>query len=129
MGESQHSIGKKHWKTPPAASYNQSMRRSPWIPRVQSSSGVAAFVLLSCLWAMAGKDFVMPAAQAARNYPAHDDHPTEKLTIAVDPYDMADKAQIFKTNYSAYGYMPVFFVVRSEERRVGKECRSRWSPY
>src|SRR2546429_6704031 len=25
---------------------------------------------------------------------------------------------------------PVFFVVlRSEERRVGKECRSRWSPY
>ena len=27
---------------------------------------------------------------------------------------------------------PVFFVMlylRSEERRVGKECRSRWSPY
>ena len=23
----------------------------------------------------------------------------------------------------------VFPVVRSEERRVGKECRSRWSPY
>ena len=22
-----------------------------------------------------------------------------------------------------------FTVVRSEERRVGKECRSRWSPY
>ena len=21
------------------------------------------------------------------------------------------------------------FMVRSEERRVGKECRSRWSPY
>ena len=99
---------------PPAASYNSSMRRSPWIPRVQSSSGVAAFVLLSCLWAMAGKDFVMPAAQAARNYPAHDDHPTEKLTIAVDPYDMADKSQIFKTNYSAYGYMPVFFVVTND---------------
>src|SRR2546427_12090855 len=25
---------------------------------------------------------------------------------------------------NAYGFMP-----RSEERRVGKECRSRWSPY
>ena len=25
------------------------------------------------------------------------------------------------------GYLPNFF--RSEERRVGKECRSRWSPY
>ena len=23
----------------------------------------------------------------------------------------------------------VFFQIRSEERRVGKECRSRWSPY
>ena len=22
-----------------------------------------------------------------------------------------------------------FFLPRSEERRVGKECRSRWSPY
>jgi len=22
-----------------------------------------------------------------------------------------------------------FFAARSEERRVGKECRSRWSPY
>src|SRR2546429_4512316 len=26
-----------------------------------------------------------------------------------------------------YGLLP--FLVRSEERRVGKECRSRWSPY
>ena len=24
---------------------------------------------------------------------------------------------------------PVNVIVRSEERRVGKECRSRWSPY
>ena len=23
----------------------------------------------------------------------------------------------------------VLFIARSEERRVGKECRSRWSPY
>ena len=28
------------------------------------------------------------------------------------------------------GHMVVLFLVfRSEERRVGKECRSRWSPY
>ena len=24
---------------------------------------------------------------------------------------------------------PIVMLVRSEERRVGKECRSRWSPY
>ena len=26
-------------------------------------------------------------------------------------------------------YFSFSFSVRSEERRVGKECRSRWSPY
>ena|SRR5256885_5794211 len=27
------------------------------------------------------------------------------------------------------GFALVFKAIRSEERRVGKECRSRWSPY
>jgi len=27
-----------------------------------------------------------------------------------------------------FGGLAIFFL-RSEERRVGKECRSRWSPY
>ena len=27
------------------------------------------------------------------------------------------------------GALAVLATVRSEERRVGKECRSRWSPY
>ena len=27
------------------------------------------------------------------------------------------------------GCPPAYCVARSEERRVGKECRSRWSPY
>ena len=26
-------------------------------------------------------------------------------------------------------YIPIQTEIRSEERRVGKECRSRWSPY
>ena len=34
---------------------------------------------------------------------------------------LLDKAKI------AYELIP--YEVRSEERRVGKECRSRWSPY
>ena len=28
-----------------------------------------------------------------------------------------------------YGYSMQKFGERTEERRVGKECRSRWSPY
>lgn len=75
---------------------------------------VLAFLLLSCLVATAGKDFVMPSAQPARTYPAHDEHSQEKVTIAVDPYDLGDKAQIFSTDYRKYGYLPVFFVVTND---------------
>ena len=31
--------------------------------------------------------------------------------------------------YEATTGKPVAIILRSEERRVGKECRSRWSPY
>src|SRR3712207_9192042 len=35
-----------------------------------------------------------------------------------------------KEGVRAAGGFPVeFMTIRSEERRVGKECRSRWSPY
>src|SRR2546422_11593225 len=40
-----------------------------------------------------------------------------------------------QANHSQYVYQdkikknPAFAACRSEERRVGKECRSRWSPY
>jgi hypothetical protein len=90
------------------------MRRSSNIRVAVSIPAVVVFVLFSCLVADAGKDFVMPASQAASTYPAHDNHPTEKLAIAVDPYDMADKAQIFRTDFNGYGYMPVFFVVTND---------------
>ena len=37
----------------------------------------------------------------------------------------------FIKNYKGSNLRPnaLFEVLRSEERRVGKECRSRWSPY
>ena len=32
-------------------------------------------------------------------------------------------------NPAAWYYLGRYYFERSEERRVGKECRSRWSPY
>jgi hypothetical protein len=98
------------------ASYNPNMRKSSCRGDAGARGvfAVAAFVLLSCLSAMAGKDFVMPAAQPARTYPAHDEHGTEKVAVAVDPYDMGDKAQIFSVNYREYEYLPVFLVVTND---------------
>jgi hypothetical protein len=68
-------------------------------------------LLLACSpVAVAAKDFVMPEAHPAKTYPAHDDHPMEKVAIAVDPYDVEYKASIFSVNYRNYGLMPIFFV-------------------
>jgi hypothetical protein len=72
---------------------------------------ILALVLLATLPAFAAKEFVMPDAHPARTYPAHDEHPQEKVTVAVDPYDVEYKASIFTVNYRNYGMMPIFFVV------------------
>jgi hypothetical protein len=75
---------------------------------------LCGFVWLCLSASVAAKEFVMPMAHAAQAYPAHDDHTTEKVAVAVDPYDLEDKASIFTVNYRNYGYMPVFFVITND---------------
>ena len=59
---------------------------------------------------------------------------TEKLFAKIGVTDMESLLSYYPRNYDAYEE-PVEIqsleegAVRSEERRVGKECRSRWSPY
>ena len=43
-------------------------------------------------------------------------------------HPIAEQAQIRLEKLRQYQKVYVF-LLRSEERRVGKECRSRWSPY
>ena len=51
----------------------------------------------------------------------------EKITkdAGLDVYDQVKKIQPICFENACWAYT----VGRSEERRVGKECRSRWSPY
>ncbi|MGA7646126.1 MAG: hypothetical protein WCF61_12515 [Terriglobales bacterium] len=84
------------------------------MPLAARIAAVGAFVVVCCFCALAAKEFVMPTAQPARTYPAHDEHPMEKVTVAVDPYDVEYKASIFTVNYRNYGYMPVFFVITND---------------
>ena len=66
---------------------------------------------------------------AVMGVPAHDerDHEFAKkfnlpiVEVISGGQDVQEKAHIDKSDNSK--------LVRSEERRVGKECRSRWSPY
>src|SRR5260370_4335721 len=96
--------------------HNAGLRESPRAPmsRARRLAAVCAFVLPECIGGIAPKKFEMPTAQPARTYPAHDEHPTEKVAIAVDPYDVEDKASIFSVNYRDNGYMPVFFVITND---------------
>jgi hypothetical protein len=75
---------------------------------------IAAAVLLLSALGLAGKHFVMPEAQPAHTYPAHDEHPMEHVTVALDPYDMADKANIFSVHYNEIGMLPVFLVITND---------------
>jgi hypothetical protein len=63
---------------------------------------------------LASKNFVKPVAKTAINYPAHDFHREEKVAIAADPYDTAEKAKIFSINFAEHGYLPIFFVVTND---------------
>ncbi len=74
---------------------------------------IATFALVPLL-CLAAKEFVMPQAQPAKTYPAHDEHPMEAVAVAVDPYDLAEKTNIFSVHYSEIGFLPIFVVVTND---------------
>jgi hypothetical protein len=77
-------------------------------------TAVIAVLVLTATFCAAAKDFVMPKAQPAKSYPAHDSHAAEAVTVALDPYDMADKADIFSVHYSEEGLLPIFLVITND---------------
>jgi hypothetical protein len=84
-------------------------------PRAWRNFGSAiAVIALVPLLGWAAKEFVMPQAQLAQTYPAHDQHANEGIAVAVDPYDLADKAKIFSVQYSEIGFLPLFVVVTND---------------
>ncbi|MBV9484394.1 MAG: hypothetical protein JO249_27125 [Acidobacteria bacterium] len=70
-------------------------------------------IAASVLW-VAARDFTKPRAQLATAYPAHDEHKDEGVAVAVDPYDVPDKAQIFSTNYRADDLLPMLLVITNQ---------------
>jgi hypothetical protein len=84
--------------------------RRLWFLRILLVSFAVATLAVS----VSAKDFVKPAAQPAKTYPAHDDHPDDKVTMAADPYDTSDKAKIFSVNFHEHGLLPIFFVVTND---------------
>src|SRR2546429_1169604 len=57
----------------------------------------------------------------------------EASSVQITPTESGEKSTLINEhilqNVAIVGQNAAEFVKRSEERRVGKECRSRWSPY
>jgi hypothetical protein len=88
------------------------MRSESWA--AWRTPALLAFVCAACLFMWASKDFVRPVGKPAASYPAHDAHTDESVTVAVDPYDLAEKTQIFTIHWSEEGFLPVFLVITNE---------------
>jgi hypothetical protein len=71
-------------------------------------------VVLFPLAYLAAKDFSLPRAKPAFSYPAHDHHSDENVTVAIDPYETAAKANIFNGHYAENGLLPVFVVITND---------------
>lgn len=88
------------------------------IPSVRPGPTRPALLIFLCLVslaAFASKDFTRPAAKNAKAYPAHDEHANEGVTVAIDPYDFADKtAGVFSVRWNEEGYLPVFVVIQND---------------
>src|SRR5579863_7572221 len=79
--------------------------------RLLAAGGVITLAVAAC-WA--SKQFVMPTAQTARTYPAHDEHTDESATVAADAYDTPEKARIFSVNYREIGMLPVLLIITND---------------
>jgi hypothetical protein len=89
------------------------------MPRCSSRSTVAALVFSAAailfpqlLLAKDEKGFVIPQAADAKTYPAYDSNEKEQVTVAVDPYDLPDKAgRVFRINYREQGLLPLLLII------------------
>ena len=88
-------------------------------PRIHNRTALAIVIFVFALPAalLAGKSFVKPVAKSAFNYPAHDLHRDEKVSIAADPYDNPEKAKIFSINFAEHGFLPIFFIVTNDSEQ------------
>jgi len=93
----------------PASNNRHKMKRYPVLKHLAG----LAFVLVIAASAK-DKSFIMPRLEPALNYPAHDQHSAEKVTVAADPYDTHSKLETFAIPYRQLRFLPVLIVISNE---------------
>jgi len=60
------------------------------------------------------KKFEAPRAFHAKTFPAHDEHPLEKVIIAADPYDLPEKDAAFTVPFRKEGLLPIHLLITND---------------
>src|SRR5260221_11503214 len=90
-------------------------------------------VFLLCAWLVAGCGAARPASYYQLTAPSNNaaDPPSDAFPVTLVMGTLTS-SHLYREDhivYSSNGENMGLYEYRSEERRVGKECRSRWSPY
>lgn len=76
---------------------------------------VLSLVLAVALQGKEKKGYAPPKLENAVNYPAHDEHTAEKVTVAADPYDTRVKQdEAFGVPFRSVGFMPILVVITND---------------
>jgi hypothetical protein len=81
---------------------------------VKTKKTAILILALSTTVLCSDKGFNPPPAAHAKTYLAHESHDDEKVSIAIDPYDIAEKASIFKVRYKDYGFLPIRLIISND---------------
>lgn len=72
------------------------------------------FCVVISAWAPASakdKPRTPPPVEPATSFPAVEVHDSEKVAIAVDPYDTKEKEKLFRVDYLSHGVIPIRLIV------------------
>ena len=99
---------------------------------MSTHSKVAALLLCLMPFAARASDKPRPAppVKPAAEYPLHEAHPNEKVTIAADPCDDADHCSFFRNPYTSHGFLPVRVIITNDrdEALILDDVRIQFTP-
>ena len=90
-----------------------------WLLRAMRSAGLAAVVALCMMTSNAlAADKKEPPAKPAAEYAANDAHPTEHVTVAVEPCDDPKQCPFFRLAYIQHGLLPVRVIFTNDSDKA-----------
>src|ERR1039458_6840154 len=84
---------------------------------MRTMRAIAPILLWLALPALAS-DHAPPPVQPATAFAAVEVHDGEKVAIAAEPYDIKEKAALFRVDYLSHGVMPVRLIVTNNSDRA-----------